>query len=280
MNEDVTVVVSSCDKYEDAWEPFFRLFYIMEAGGVFPNIVLNTEAKQFKCDYLHIRTINTPWAKTWSERLLNVLEQIETEFIFHVLDDFFIQSPFQEKSFADVMDYMRSHPDVGAMHLTPNGRFPAGACDMFLERKFDKLNITVTCVVWRRDFLMKLLRRHENIWQFEWYSTFRAKKFFPDVKIMQYNEAYPCIFNYSVNIAEGYGITGGKWLPENKGLFDKYGIEVNFDRLGVSNMDYKNAGSNTVVKNNPYHDDHTLKGLIMRTIYHFRNKYHAWKSLH
>ncbi len=282
MNEDVTFLVSSCDKYEDAWEPFFRLFHIMGADrGMSNPVVLNTETKQYNCDFMQVRTVNTPLKKaTWSERILHVLEQIDTEFVFHVLEDFFIQHPFNHEYFSKVMDYMRSNPDVGAMHLTPNGRFPKDAEDMFLERKFDKLNITVTCVVWRRAFLIKLLRKHENIWQFEWYSTFRAKKYFPEIKIMQYNEKYPIIFDYRVNIAEGFGITEGKWLPRNKELFDRYGIDVNYKRLGILDMDYINAGSNTLIKSNPYYDDRSIKGYLLRTVYHFRNRYGSWKSMH
>ena len=269
MNEDVTFLVSSCDKYEDAWEPFFRLFHIMGADQATSNpAVLNTESKQYDCDFMQVRTVNTPQKATWSERILHVLEQIDTEFVFHVLEDFFIQQPFNHAYFSKVMDYMRSHPEAGAMHLTPNGRFPKDAEDMFLERKFDKLNITVTCVVWRRDFLMKLLRRHENIWQFEWYSTFRAKKFFPDVKIMQYNEKFPIIFDYRVNIAEGYGITESKWLPKNKELFDQYGIHVDFDRLGWYEPHEKIS------------DPVTMKNLIPRGLKHIRTRISVWKSLH
>ena len=269
MNDDVTVLVSSCDKYEDAWEPFFRLFKIMGAEGSTGNpIVLNTETKMFNCDYLNVRTINTPGKNTWSQRLLHVLNELNTDYVFHVLEDFFIQQPFNSEAFSNVMHYMRAHPDVGAMHLTPNGRFPKDATDMFLERKFDKLNITVTCVVWRRCFLMQLLRKHENIWQFEWYSTFRAKKFFPDVKIMQYNEAYPIIFDYRVNIDEGYGITESKWLPKNKELFEKYGIEVDYDRLGW------------YVPHEKKSDPLTIKNLIPRGIKHIQTKISVYKSLH
>ena len=114
---------------------------------------------------------------------------------------------------------------------------------------------------------MKLLRRHENIWQFEWYSTFRAKKFFPDVKIMQYNEKFPIIFDYRVNIAEGYGITESKWLPKNKELFDQYGIQVDYNRLGWYEPHEKKP------------DPVTLKNVIPRGIKHVRTRISVWKSL-
>lgn len=43
---DVTLLVSSCDKYEDTWHPFFELLHIYGNGFSCP-IVLNTEKKQY-----------------------------------------------------------------------------------------------------------------------------------------------------------------------------------------------------------------------------------------
>ena len=268
MNEDLTVLVNSCDKYEDAWEPFFRLYQIMGADKATSNpVILNTESKQFSCDYLNVVTYNNPNCKTWSERLMAVLDHIDSEYILLLLDDFFIQSPFDLEHFNLVLDYMRAHPEAGAVHTTPNGRFPKDAADMFLVRDFEKLNITITVVVWRKSFLRKLLRKHENIWQFEWYSTFRAKKLYPDTVIIQYNEKYPIIFDYRVNIAEGYGITESKWLPKNKELFDQYGIKVNYENLGW------------YVPHEKIKEPVTIKSLIPRTIKHIRTRISTYKSM-
>lgn len=125
---------------------------------------------------------------------------------------------------------MRDHDDVGVIHTTPTGKIPNLPEEMFFERKFSQNNITVTAVLWRKTYLQKLLREHENIWEFEWYSGIRAKNY-PE-KVMQYNERFPVIFDYRVVISEGYGITGGKWLHKNKELFEKHGIQVDFENLG------------------------------------------------
>lgn len=268
MNDDVTVLVCSCDKYEDAWEPFFRLFQIFHADKAFSSpIVLNTETKQYHNGSLNVQTINYPQKATWSQRLKYVLNQIDSEFVFLLLEDFFLQSEFNAEYFSKVMEYMRNNQDVGAMHMTPNGRFPADASEMFLERKFDKLNITITAVVWRRQFLLNLLRDHENIWQFEWYSTYRAKKHNPNVRIMQYNEKYPLIYHYFVKIEDGYGITESKWLPKNKELFEHYGISVNYERLGW----YVPKGKNP--------DPINIKNFPRRVIKHLKTRYQVHKSL-
>ena len=85
---------------------------------------------------------------------------------------------------------------------------------------------------------------------------------------MQYNENYPIIFDYRVNIAEGYGITESKWLPKNKDLFERYGIEVNYDRLGW----YVPHGSKP--------DPITIRNIIRRGFKHIRTTISVWKSMH
>lgn len=229
MKQDVTFVICSCDKYEDAWHPFFELLHIY-GGDLHHPLVLNTETGHYSSPHFGIRVINTPGKATWSQRLRNVLNQIDTEFVFLLLEDFFLQSPFRHDCFDTVLQYMRAHPEVGVLHTTPTGKIPVLPEEMFFERSFPQNNITVTAVLWRRNYLLKLLRDHENIWEFEWYAGIRAKNY-PE-KVMQYNERFPVIFDYRVVISEGYGITGGGWLPKNRELFEKHGIDVDYERLG------------------------------------------------
>lgn len=278
MNSDVTVVVSSCDKYEDAWEPFFRLYHIMGADKATENpVVLNTETKKYDCDFMKVVTVNSKPNLTWSQRMMNVLENIDTEFIFLLLEDFFIQKPFKVEYFNMVLEHMRSNTDVGVVHLSPNGRMDNLPDDMFIDRNFETLNITMTAVIWRRTYLLKILRKHENPWQFEWYAGIRAKKY-PE-KVVQYNEKYPEIYSYTIALNKGYGISQGKWLPKNKELFDMYGIDVDFSSLGICN-DYD--GTDIIVpfiRANKYHNDKTVKGYVMRTYLFFCNKISTYKSL-
>ena len=229
MRSDVTFLVCSCDKYEDAWHPFFELLHIYGVPTDYP-MVLNTETKSYASEHFDIRVINTPGRTTWSQRLRNVLGQIDTEFVFLLLEDFFLQAPFRFDLFETVVQYMRDNTDVGVLHTTPTGKIPNLPEEMFFPRNFSENNITVTAVLWRKSYLLKLLRDHEDIWEFEWYSGIRARRY-PE-KVMQYNERFPVIFDYRVVISEGYGLTGGKWLPKNRELFEQHGITVNFDRLG------------------------------------------------
>ena len=69
-NTDVTILVNSCDLYEDVWEPFFRLLKIQWPECEQYRIVLNTETKEYNCEFLKVETICGGRNSTWSERIL------------------------------------------------------------------------------------------------------------------------------------------------------------------------------------------------------------------
>lgn len=241
--KDVTLLVSSCDKYEDAWQPFFELLHIYGNNFSYP-IVLNTETKNYTNKHFDIRVVNTPQKATWSERMANVLNQIDTEFVFLVLDDYFLKDYFDTERFEKVLDYMRTHKDVGFVDISPrwatseedvqNNLKNNDIQDDFYIRERDEWNITIVPSVWRKDFFLNLLRKHEDVWMFEYYSGIRAKK--TEMKIVRFVTRMPTIYEYDFQVWTGVGITRGQWLPKNVEFFEKHGIEVNFSNLGILNV--------------------------------------------
>ena len=244
MKEDITFLVNSCDKYEDTWHPFFECLWHFAGELPYP-IILNTETKQYRSLHYDIQSVNTHThrgAPTWSERLLNVLEHVDTEFVFFLLDDYFLKDTFDHQRFRSVIAYMKDHPDVGVVDVRP--RWAASAEeealnqqryknieDSFSERNNDSFNITCSPAIWRTDVLKALLRPHEDVWSFEYYSGIRAKKY--GIKVVRFYTRVPTIYEYDYQVWTGMGITAGHWLPKNKEFFDSLGIEVNYDRLGI-----------------------------------------------
>lgn len=240
---DVTLLVTSCDKYEDAWRPFFELLYIYGEDFSYP-IVLNTETKQYHDSHFDVRVINTKDKMTWSERLKNVLNQIDTEFIFLVLDDYFLKEEFGFDRFEKVLAYLRANKDVGVVDIGPRWAANEEEAkknilsndieDSFYVREKDEWNITLVPTVWRREFLLNLLRNHEDVWAFEYYSGVRAKK--TNMKVVRFVTRMPTIYEYDFQVWAGMGITRGQWLPKNVEFFKQHGISVDFDRLGILNV--------------------------------------------
>lgn len=241
MNSDITILVNSCDKYEDAWRPFFECLW--HFAGEIPNpIVLNTETKQFTSERYDVMTVHSPKVFTWSERLLNVMKQIHTEYTLFLLEDYFLQAPFDMTRLQKVLNYMDENPEVGFVDIKPrwanskdeyeaNKQLFSDASDQFLERKDEKFNITCAPSVWRTTVLKDLLRKHEDVWAFEKYVGIRARKH--GVKVVRYQTHYPSIYEYEDQVWGTKGITFGKWLPGNLPFFEELGIHVEYDRLGI-----------------------------------------------
>lgn len=87
-----------------------------------------------------------------------------------------------------------------------------------------------------------LIRDHETPWEFELYGSERSRRTPEKVLIINNSDgACPCVFNYNVDIQYGYGLTCGDWLPKNIEFFEKYGIKVNFENLGIKYKIYYDA---------------------------------------
>lgn len=261
MKEKLTILVNSCDKYEDAWEPFFACLKHFSGERQLYPIVLNTESKQFQSDYYHVDTINTPGKATWSKRLKNVLSFIDTEYVFFLLEDYFLEDTFDNDRLEKVIQYMDENRDVGIVDIRPRwaeSRAEAESNkikykdveDSFEERNLDRFNITCSPAIWRVSALKSLLRSHEDVWQFEYYSGIRAKKY--GVKVVRFVTRVPGIYEYNYQIWSGMGITQGQWLPGNVDFFAKLNIPVNFEKLGildVASMDDVRKHNRSSLKN-------------------------------
>lgn len=119
-NNNVTVLVNSCDLYEDTWDPFFKLFQIQWPSCDY-DIALNTEEKVYDCEFMKVKTICSG-KKAWSERLLYCLKQISSEFILFFLEDQFLREPVNTLWWDKTISYMKSHDDVGVIFPRHSGK--------------------------------------------------------------------------------------------------------------------------------------------------------------
>lgn len=231
----VTIVVNSCDLYEDAWEPNFKLFKIQWPGCPY-DFILNSETKIYNGEVENVRTICYRKKSTWTERFRYVLEQIDSPYVLITLEDYFLLNKVNSDVFEKAVSIMENNLNVGMICLSQTSREDIKT-DQYEDENFYSRVINEKCMIWcriclyRRDYLLELLRDHETIWEFEQYASYRARKL--DYIILQQNNSSPEVFTFKIKIEDGYGITRGKWLPKNIELFEKHGIKVDFDRLGI-----------------------------------------------
>ncbi len=247
---NLTIIVNTCDKYKDAWDPFFRLMEINWPESENYKIILNTENKDYKCNFRNVKTVCSGNV-TWSKRLKSILESVETDFILFLLEDFFLRSPVNQEMFEEAYNLISENEDIGYIGLkySPERNFK-NKNFIPLERFFlrDLLDtpcrITAMSVLWRKTWLIELLDEKENPWEFENNASVRSKQYsYKVLEINNINGVCPPVFDFEDKIKYGYGITHGQWLPKNKELFEKYGIEVNFDNLGINYQLYEEANN-------------------------------------
>lgn len=242
--DEVTILVNSCDLYEDTWYPFFKLLHLQWPDCPY-RVMLNTETKKYNCPFMKVETINSDKDLSWTARLKHALNSIDSEFILFFLEDFFLLEPVKTEVFNKALNIIKENEDVGLIHFPPTEKeMPKPKNDLencFYELPVRKrtLRTRVAVSLFRKDYFLKLLYGDENPWQYERESHIRSM--FAGYKIIRQNYSlYPPAFTYCLDHSIGIGVTSRKWLKNNKPFFESMGIyDVNYERLGIMTDEVK-----------------------------------------
>lgn len=233
--EKCIVLVSSCDKYEDIWNPFFSLFQKMWPDNPYP-VVLNTETKS--CSYQGIKVdtlqLYQPGEQvTWSKRLRDHLRKINTEYVLILMEDFFINEPVDTAKIHQCIDWMDKDHSICSFDLyVTNHKKTACQYPGFMERpRFSQYRFQTEACIWRRTDLIHFLRDDEDPWIFEFMGNIRSlwtnKKFYVTAT------GETPIFSY-----ETFAIVRGKWNKDRIDyVFKDNGIHVDYDQRGTISQD-------------------------------------------
>lgn len=229
-----SIFVNTTDRFEDCWEPFFKLFTIFwpDYKG---KIYLNTEKKSFVYPGLDIVSIKNCERSgdantvTWSECLQRGWDMVDNDVILYLQEDYFFNAPVQNNK----LDYYAKlvlEENISCLHLSSD----SGRKSLLISRYPDLKEINqnaafrISCqaAFWKKDALLKYVRKNENAWQFEYYGTMRArliKDSFFYVSVVPESILIPYIQT---------GVINGKWKYEVVGLFAKHDIDVDFTKRG------------------------------------------------
>lgn len=241
LRKKCTMLVCSCDAYEDCWEPFFKILQAEWPTMPF-NIVLNSERKSYSYAGFRIKTFQMykPNEVAWGKRLKETLKRIKTEYIFFMMDDFFLNEPVKEEKIYQCIDWMDGDSDIQVFsfyYLSGKGiadpKYPG-----FLRRKqFGAYRFNCQAAVWRRSALIHALRDFEDPWQWELYGNWRSFRQFGK-KYYALARSEPLALNYvyqppALKGVERDAIWRGKWIvPYVDPLFKKHGIEIDYSVRG------------------------------------------------
>ena len=215
-----SVLVMSCDAYEDTWQPFFKLY--KKYWDCPYDTYICTEYKECK----YAKTIKT--TGSWTNRVRQALEQIKTEYVIFLLDDFFLRNKVDQKRLDLVFTYFK--PNIACFNLEQvnNHKLAEPSLNGFKNRQ-NKQMYQCSCqpTVWNREKLINLLQEDMTPWEWETQILDSEYDFFINTGDLIFDIGY-----YGAN----WGIVRGKWATECIDLFEKENIKIDFSKRGFVDM--------------------------------------------
>lgn len=195
--EKISIIYNTCDNYECLWPGFFQLWNKYWPGCK-NDIILNTETKYYNNENLNIRRPEIESKNcSWSQRLINALDIVNTPYVLLVLDDFYIKSPIKLNKIEECVERMEEDTQIGLFTFAwePGPNFVDKYDSNFEKRgRFARYRINAQIGLWRVSYLRKIINRFENPWQFELNGSFRSSLY--KEKIYSLKKGAPLIFDY------------------------------------------------------------------------------------
>lgn len=239
MNNNTAILVLSCDKYADIWQPFFQFFKKYWADCPFP-VYLGTNEKGF--EFENVKQIFSRKKTTWSDELQVILNQIPEKYVIIILEDYFIYKKVNNNAIFDLINSMEKY-DAAYLKL---GAFPKkydelwphqiieGSQNIAAIEKGSKYRLCLQTAIWNKNILLELLEPSESPWEFEIEGSKRSNNINnpfltvmadPNQKIVHGPIQYYCT-----------GLSAGKWMRSAVELCENENITIDLSKREVESF--------------------------------------------
>jgi hypothetical protein len=223
--EDCGLLIASCDTYDDLWTPFFNLLRRQWPDVPFP-VYLGAGERSFLAK--GVTTLHSDGGWDWSQCMIDYLDRLEHRYVLVMLDDFFLRGRVETDKVLHCLDFARLNNAVQVRLVRrpgPTQRVPGervvGECAVALRYR-----LSTQAAIWDRLAFRSLLRRGENIWEFEHNGNLRAS-----TQPHGFYSVWRSVLPYE-GIGAHHVIEKGKWLVHEKWIFGRMEIGCDFARRG------------------------------------------------
>lgn len=170
MDDKVTIVIPSCDAYQDAWEPFFHCFNRSWPDCPFEKVIIT--------NYLDspdpkTRAIKIGKDKGYCDNLKLALQQVHTEHIIIWVDDLLLVAIPK----ADLREIVQEAVslDAGYLRLWKCSNKATTSNGLFRELdKGTKFRVSLKPALWKKSVLEELIISGETAHDLEKYGSIRS----------------------------------------------------------------------------------------------------------
>ena len=233
---NLTFLVNSCDLYKDVWDLFFAA-YKEYADLENVKVVLNCETEKYIHDSVDVDVHNfksKDGVDRWGERLLKTLNDIDTDFVLMVCEDFILESKLNKFDIDQCIDYMSNNLDAAVIYLykvyeQPFKDFKKDPSALKLPKMMN-YKVNSAPAIWRRKDLIQYLGKNDTPWAWEYFGSYRA--YFDNKCFFQLLSPNGNVFDYNSKL--GGAIYRGKWVPQVVvEKINKYNLNIDLDVRGI-----------------------------------------------
>ncbi len=196
MGKDISILITSCDKFHDTWEIVTQSFI-----DYWPDCPYDIFLMTNEITYTHskIKNIQVGKDESWSLNLKKALSQINSKYVLIWLDDVFLSQKVDNYHF-DLIEKFIKKNSINFLRLRAipvPSKWDGDFGEIYQNELFYRVSIFAS--IWDRKTLNDLLIDVESAWDFEIKGSIRSSK---------YNKFY-CIRNEPFTYI--HGIEKGLW---------------------------------------------------------------------
>ncbi|WP_143330270.1 hypothetical protein [Chromobacterium haemolyticum] len=209
----LAIVIASCDKYADLWEPLFGEFFRHWPDCPYPvYLVANHRCYPDR----RVTTLLAGDDIDWSSTIAAALDQIDHSHVLFWIDDAFLAAPVRTSRVADCFAQMQKL-DANFMRLRANP-LP----EQVLNTETGVLapsaayRVSLFATIWKMSALKQILRPGESAWAFELQGTERSRSMDGFYSVL--ND----VFDYL------HGVERGIWIRPTAKALERGGYRLDY----------------------------------------------------
>ncbi len=219
--DNLAVLIVSCDKYADLWNPFFKMFRIFWTQCIYP---VYLGSNNVLCDEPGVKTICIGEDKSWTENVKKMLDGVSETHVIMLLEDFFLEEAVDAKGVQALFEYAVEN-DVDCLRLCPTPP-PNNIVDKNLQVGTISKGAPYCCstqpAIWKKEALQSLLIPGYSAWDFEKKNSQNMR--YSPLKLMGSKRFY---------VKRHNGVERGKFYTSTLQLLKRNDIQVDITERGI-----------------------------------------------
>ena len=210
-NHSLSIIVSSCDKFKDCWHPFIFAFNKAWPDCRYNKFIISNYETIDDSDF---RFLQIGEDRQWGDNLTIGLQLVPNEFVLYLQEDYWLDVPINSSFIDEQLDYCVNN-NLDYLRLT----FPWSDKNQTdnshaLSPSSQPYGICLQAAIWRKSFLLSLIKPGLSGWDFEdlcnhlGSTDFNSQVLLEDVSRRE--------FHYIDAVRKGrWTRIGDKWLKNN-----------------------------------------------------------------